>query len=387
MDIMIKEELAKLIEKFGGTSVSIYMPAHRAGRDTEQGPIRLKNLLKKAQKYLLTTGLRSRQIQTLLRPAENLLNDGPFWQYQNDGLALFLSAEGSRYYRLPLRFDELVVVTDRFHIKPLLPLFAADGRFFVLALSKNAIRLLECTRFSISKIDLEDVPTSLAQALRFDEPEKQLQYHTGTSAPRVGRGRPAIFHGHGAGSDEAKSNILRYFQEIDKGLQQLLREEKAPLVLAGVSYLLPIYRESNKYPHLVKKGIEGNPDDRSDEWLHQRAWEIIHPLFMKAQKQAAMQYHRLARASSDLSCNDLDKIVPAARDGRIETLFVSLGVQRWGIFDPRSRTVQLHDKEKAGNEDLLDFAAVHTILTGGTVYALEPENMPDDAVIAAIFRY
>jgi hypothetical protein len=30
-------------------------------------------------------------------------------------------------------------------------------------------------------------------------------------------------------------------------------------VLAGVEYLLPIYREANTYPHLLAEGIHGNP--------------------------------------------------------------------------------------------------------------------------------
>lgn len=387
MDVLTREGLRQLISKPGGVCVSIYMPTYRVGRETEQGPIRLKNLLKQAGEYLLTGGLRTPQIRTLLEPAQALLVNDLFWQYQSDGLALFLSSAGLLYYRLPLRFDELVVVTERFHIKPLLPLFAADGRFFVLAISQNVVRLLECTRYSIDGVDLEGVPASLAQALRFDDPEQQLQFHTGTSTPGVGGERSAIFHGHGVSVDDAKSNILRYFQKIDKGLQKLLRDEQAPLVLAGVEYLWPIYREANHYPHLVEEGIEGNPEDRSAEILHQQAWEIVRPLFTKAQQEAVRQYQRLSNLKSEQTSDNLGKIVSAAYSGRVETLFVAMGVQRWGTFDPQSHMVQLHEEAKPGDEDLLDFTAVQTILNGGTAYALEPEKMPETALLAAVFRY
>ena len=387
MDILTREELRKLISKPGGVCVSIYMPTYRVGRETEQGPIRLKNLLKEAEEHLLNSDLRTPQIRTLLEPAELLLVDGLFWQYQSDGLALFLSSAGLRYYRLPLRFDALVVVTDRFHIKPLFPLFTADGRLFVLAISQNEVRLLQCTRYSVSEVDLREVPASLAQALRFDDPEKRLQFHTGTSTPG-GRGkRAALFHGHGLGVDDAKANILRYFHKIDKGLQELFRDEQAPLVLAGVEYLLPIYQKANSYPHLVEEGIEGNPEELSAEVLQQCAWEIVHPLFAKAQKEAAMQYQRLSNVNSEQASDDLGKIVPAAYGGQVKTLFVAIGVQRWGMFDPQSSMVRLHEEAKPGDGDLLDFAAVQTFLNGGTAYALEPGNMPGDFPIAAIFRY
>jgi hypothetical protein len=48
---------------------------------------------------------------------------------------------------------------------------------------------------------------------------------------------------------------------------------------------------------------------------------------------------------------------------------------------------QLRDEPQPGDEDLLDSAAVHTFLNGGTVYAVEPVEVPDEATLAAVFRY
>jgi|GEM_PF-5717218 hypothetical protein len=50
-------------------------------------------------------------------------------------------------------------------------------------------------------------------------------------------------------------------------------------------------------------------------------------------------------------------------------------------------TVDLHSEAELGDEDLLDAAATHTLLNGGTVYAVEPEKVPDQALLAAVFRY
>ena len=100
-----------------------------------------------------------------------------------------------------------------------------------------------------------------------------------------------------------------------------------------------------------------------------------------------MQYQRLSNVNSEQASDDLGKIVPAAHGGRVETLFVAIGVQRWGMFDPQLSMVRLHEEAKPGDEDLLDFAAVQTFLNGGTTYALEPGNMPGYSSIAAIFRY
>ena len=77
----------------------------------------------------------------------------------------------------------------------------------------------------------------------------------------------------------------------------------------------------------------------------------------------------------------------AAYDARVDTLFVAVGMQQWGSFDADSRTVEVHQEAIAGHEDLLDAAAIHTLLGRGTVHALAPEQMPDRTPAAAVLRY
>jgi hypothetical protein len=336
-----------------------------------------------AQERLTEMEVSSQDVHELLAPMEKFLRDGLFWKHQSDGLAIFLSAGFFRYYRLPYSFDESVVVTDRFHIKPLLSLLTGDGRFYILALSQNKVRLLQCTRHSVSEVDLGDVPASLAEALRYDDSERQLQFHT-TGPTGKGKGA-AIFHGHGVGIDDAKVNILRYFRQIDQGLSGLLKGEQIPLVLVGVDYLHPIYREANTYPYLVSDGVVGNPDKLRTDELHERAWAVIEPQFKKQMQDAAARYKQLlasAQASSDLR-----KVIPAAYHGRTDVLFVAVGIQSWGKFDPETNRIEIHKEAEPGDEDLLDFAAIHTFLNGGTVYAVMPEQVPDDSSVAAVLRY
>jgi hypothetical protein len=368
--------------------VSIYMPTHRVGREMQQDPIRLKNLLSKAREGLGNKGLRKPEIEDLLRPAESLLTDSSFWQHQSDGLAIFVSPDFFRYYRLPANFEDLLVIAERFHLKPLYPVLSGDGQFYILALSQNDIRLLHGSRFSIAEVDLGNVPTSLQQALWFEDPERQLQYHTGTAAPGGAGGRPSIFHGHGVSDEDEKSEILlRYFQRVDKGLMELLSDERYPLLLAGVDYLLPIYQQANSYPHLVDTFIEGNPDELSAAELHQQAWEIIRPIFRSDQRKALEYFEELHGSGSDLASTDLESVIPAAHYGRVETLFVALDVQHWGKYDPQNGLVERHSEFQPGDQDLLDLAAMQTRLNGGTVYALDPEKMPAEALLAAVYRY
>ena len=383
MDLLSRTELKSLAGLQNEACVSLYLPTHQAGPEIQQDPIRLKNLLSEAEKQLSALGIRTPEITHLLAPGRALAMDHVFWRYQSEGLALFLSATEFRYYRLPLAFVETVVVTTRFHLKPLLPLFFSGGRFFLLTLSQNEVQLFECTQHEIDEVSLADMPTSLAEALKYDDPEKQLQFHTGASG---GRGRrAAIFHGQGVGIDDNKNNILRFFQQLDAGLNEILHNERAPLVLAGVDYLLPIYREANHYRFLVSEGVTGNPEGASTKDLHQQAWALVQPLFQQTQAETKAQYQQLS--GTDRASAALEEIAPAAYQGRVDALFVAVGVQQWGIFHPDDHTVEVHGEAGPGREDLLDFSALHTFLNGGAVYATASDQIPADAPLVAVFRY
>ena len=379
MKVLSREDLKGLIEAQRAPSVSIYMPAHRTG-DTSQDPIRLRNLLKQAEERLQKFEMRSVDARAVLAPAQDLLPDTNFWQHQGDGLALFLSKEMFRYYQLPREFQELVVVTDRFHVKPLLPLFSQDGNFFILALSRNLVRLLQCTRYSVREVTPEEMPSSLAEALQFDQREKQLQFRSSAQG-----GKAAIFHGHGAAKEMKKSDILRYFQKVNQGMSEILRGEQSPLVLAAVDYLHPIYRKANTYQYLMGGGIEGNPDEVTETQLQRKGWALLEPYFEKSREEKLGEYR--SQAGTGSAIDDVERVARAAYNGLVSTLFVAAGKQEWGLFDEKNQTICSCKIGMAGAQDILDFAAVHTLANGGEVYVLEPDLMPTSKPLAAILRY
>jgi hypothetical protein len=155
--------------------------------------------------------------------------------------------------------------------------------------------------------------------------------------------------------------------------------------MAGVEYLHPIYREINTYSHLIVEGVTGNPEDLSFEELHNCAWSVVEPLFLKAQKEAIGMFKQLAK--TERASHDVKEVITAAYFGRVEALLVPVGIHQWGYFDPDENRIYLRESAGPYDEDLLDFAAIQTYLHGGTVYAVEPKNMPDNLPIAAVFRY
>lgn len=384
MDLLSKEEIRNLITERDGLCVSIYLPTHRV--ESEQDPIRFKNLIKEARQKLLERDLTNKEVDSMLEEAQNLLDDKTFWQHQSDALAVFIDKEQTQVYRLPLEnVEDLALVGDHFYVKPLMALLSGDGQFYVLALSQNQVRLFQATRYLINELELGDIPTSLAEALKYDVPERQIQFHTETGG---GTGkRPAMFHGQGVGTDEAreKKDILEFFRQVDNGIRRLLHEDKTPVVLACVDYLCSIYREANSFANLMQNVVKGNPDEVKPQELHEKAWQIVAPLFERDKHEARDKYNQLAGTGKTSA--EVPEIILAAKTGQVETLFVPATVHKWGRYDRDSGEIELYEGDGYNGEDLLDSAAMYTFMNGGTVYVVEPEAVPGDEEVAAVYRY
>ena len=387
MSLISQHDLTTLSQTSGGPCVSIFMPTVRAG-ETLQNPIRFKNLLRDTEERLAGWGLRNGQSEALLEPVRRLADDRPFWEHPSDGLALFRSPDLFRTYRVPVALRELSVVERRFHLKPLFPLLSGDGTFYVLALSLKSIRLIQASRYSAREVELGDIPQSFEAAM--GRLSRQFSQHPGTHTAAKTVSRIPIFHGHGSGEDDLKAEIRKYFQIVDDRLAHLAVDvdRDAPFVLAGVEYLLPRYHEASKLPHILDEGLTGNSDGLSAEELRDEAWEIVEPLFTADRRRAAERFGDLA--GTGLASHELAEILPAAHDGRVDSLFTARGVRVWGTYDEAARTARFQEDQGAqvnGSEDLLDHAAVQTFLHAGAVYAVERRLERQGYAVAAVFRY
>ncbi|OEH85316.1 hypothetical protein BHU72_04265 [Desulfuribacillus stibiiarsenatis] len=383
MAVFTRENIKQLMGHGDKLCISIYLPTGTTGAEGKQGQIRLKNLLRQAQDQMIENGYKKQDIEGLTEPIQTLISDTLFWSYQRGGLAIFLAENVFEYYQVPYEFEELAIIAQNFHLKPLMPLFVEDGTFYVLALNQKHVKLLACSRFLHYEIPLEDVPTSLEEYLKYDDPERQLQFSSFNPAGGVGRS-VASYHGHSL-SDEEKTNLLRFFQEIEKGVRKTLQDSRSPLILAGVEYYLPMYREANQYSTVIEPGIVGSVEAFSNDELHEKAWEIVESYFQQAREEALSKYQEIV--GTGRTSTDIKEIVLGAYTGRIATMFVASGKQQWGRFDKDTSEVILEDQSTIENQDLLNDAAIQTFLNNGTVYVVSEKLVPDNKEVAAMFRF
>lgn len=384
MDDLTIERAMDLARQHGGHRVSLYMPTRPfVPGSPDENATRLKNLLRQAEVELGLRDLRPGEIERLLDPARSLTDDVPFWMRAEEGLAVLLGPEGMTAVRLPAAVPEMVRVNSRFYIRPLLPHIETGGRYWLLFISQKSVRLYSGTREGLTELPAEGLPASLAEALRWDDFEKtSLQFHSNMSGTGSGRSAPVY---HGNKEPDIKNELARFFRQIDRALHERLRDSDAPLLLAGVDYLIPIYRDVNSYPNLVHEAVTGNAEIMPLPELHERALQALRRLAKDESKQLASQVEEAWGSSK--TTPDPETIVPAAFGGRVDTLVLSGADQWWGRYDDATGRATLHRTPAEGDEDLLDLAALQTLEKGGAVVNLPAEDMPRGHSAVALLRY
>jgi hypothetical protein len=387
MERFTSKDLRELAGITAPHCISIYMPVYRKGREMQQNPVRLRNLLGQAEEKLRQAGLRGPKVAALLQPATDLLPNEFFWQRQGNGLAMFLSSAGMLHYATSRAFAEQVVWGKRYHLVPLLPLVADDAPFFILSLSLKKIRLIEATRQAAVEREVPGVPHGIEELEQYVDAEPCLQFHTATP-PAVGpRKRQAVFHSHGADVDElgVKTREAEYCHLVAEKVQRVLAEETAPLVLACDKALAGLYRKTNRYAHLLDAEVEGNPDYLGNEQLRDAAWPLIETMLAERRRQAIQQYREAEAAGC--GSHQLRDVLLAGLDGRIASLLLADNGRCYGQLDEERREVYVHEQPQAGDEDLLNCALSLAARENAALHAIPQEQMPDKAPVAAVFRW
>lgn len=383
--LMTREQLLQLAGLHGSNCVSIFIPTERAGNsvDAGHGQLRLKNNLKEVGNILDEEGLSAKKKKEILGPLDKLLEDDQFWRNQSDGLAVYTDGKKTHTFTLPVHFKPQVYVKDHYYMLPVIPYFNDDGIFYLLSVSMQHVKLYECSKHFIEEIVVDDLtPGRLEDVVGYDFEQKSLQNRSGQ-----GGESGAMFHGQGAGKDDKGMEKEKFFRAVDTGVMQVLKAQKAPLVLACVDEYYPVYEKVTSYAHLFEKHISGNPDEMDPLELHDEGWLLLEDHFRKVREE---KKHALRDASAGpKASSDAREIIPAAVDRRVDTLFIEAEKDLFGIYDMENRTVELAAPgDRSYQASLYNLAAVHTLLNGGEVYIAGEDEMPlQGTELNALLRY
>ena len=375
IDVPTPAMLAELAKHRHSPSASLYVPSAPAageGRaplafDTDAARTALRSLTGRVREELAALGAPAEAVEALLSALKSLEQDREFWSSRARTVAVFASPDGLRAFRLMNELPAHASVGDRFDLGPLLraATFPHDG--YALAVTAGEARLIALE----SDSSHHAVPLDLPE----DAGEQIL-------SPTIESGR---FDRRGAdGALGPKREQTRYCAVVQEAaLAQIAALGDRPLVLTASDDLATAYREVNSYPGLLADGIDGNPSSWSDEEIAARAREILERHYAARIADWRERFGDL-RARNQASAQ-LSDVASAVAAGLVDTLCYDLEDRQEGAIDEFGITA-LAAEPGPETYAIVDELAARVLRTGGTVYAVRRDELPEDSPVAATFR-
>jgi hypothetical protein len=373
----------QVVEELVGTAgpcITVILPPYRPGEPGKPAGTILKTELQEAAKQLAARKIAQPAIEELLEPLRQFSHEER--SLAGSGFARVLFRAPGVFHQFELRNPPqpaaACIVGDCFFIRPFLKSLAIPEKVYVLDLTKKAASLFACGVTGVTPLELpKETPRTLEEALNFDAPDHDLMNRS-SAGPSTGAMRGVQF-GTGYGRESEHAHLHDYYRAIDRGVSEVLRNHPAPLILAGVEEDTAVYRAVNTYPLLVAAGIGGATMAASEVLRH--APEIA---LLDWERRTAV---RLAEARERFAPSrftlDLEAILRAAAEARVADLYLDENAQRVGNFEGKI----FGGHGNWHNEDLLNVAAVETLLARGAVYPLPSHAIVGGAVAAATLRY
>ncbi len=363
----------------------MYVPMCHRYPESQENPARLRRVIEEAEARLMQGGISAHDVARLLDPARELERDGE--SLRRGGVhatALLLAADFCRCYRLPFDCPQTVDVGKAFYLAPLVRLLDWPVECFVLALSMNSVRLFRCTRDELHSIEVPaPTPQSESDYLAGTDVGRPLRFQTSVGTPPAG-GQVMSVHSQTSYKDDAKLRRHEYVQVVARQVARQLEPESSPLVLAAVKELHPVFQQAYTGSDLIEPGIHGSPDELSDVEIREQAVRLVEARHAGEVQAVCERYGRAAHTPR--GTNQLDQIVAAAAQGRIDSLVAGFGQRIWGAWDPQPQRVSFRT-DRPDRMDLIDLALRETLRHGGHVCVVPPQEVPDGAVAVAVLRW
>jgi Bacterial archaeo-eukaryotic release factor family 3 len=344
-----------------------------AGNESGGIATELKDAIRAIRRQLQTRGVEEEE---LLSPFAGIAANirGP--------VIILRSPSIMRVNRVPW-VRPIVKVGDRFDVRTVLTVHAAQKSFYLLALSQNRTRLLKCTEDSSEEVAFPaGFPTSLAEAMQTRQPDHVLD-NWASGGPSIGTG--SVMFGTSSDRDDKDEYLLHFFVELDKGVNALLRQSRVPLIPVGVEHEIALYGRVNTYQHLLDPGVQGAPDGLEGGEMHRRALQLLDQRSQEPGQGGLADFDK--RVGMGRASIHVHEIVVAAYEGRVSNLFFQMDAVYVGTYDPARQRVKRTDDPLDSPVDLIDAAAIQTILQGGEAGILPASAMPNGVPVCALFRY
>ena len=368
VDVPSRFEIEALNRYRGEACVSIYLPTTPLSQHTDQNRLELKNLAKEAAAQLQELGVAGDRLAGFEELFDDLCADDDFWRLQANSLAVLARPDRIRTYRLANDLKPTLEVSDRFHLKPLLRAITFPHSALVLALSENAVRLVEMhADLPANTVNVPDLPKDAASAV-------------GTTTLNS-RSHSARIHG----SEGKNVRLVQYARKVEAAMRPVLTGRETPLVLAALDRLQSSYRSVNTYPNLLKDRLLMSADEASDAELATAARPLLDAHYARQIEEFRTVFE--TRKGEGRATADMSDAARAATYGAIDTILVNMESVVPGKVDDATGALTFADVQGPTSYGIVDEIAGRALASGARVFSVRETDLPEGDQLSAVLRY
>lgn len=355
----MNEILNKFKDVTSKCCVTIILTTHRTKPDNEKDPILLKNLVKDAEKRILThceKEMAEKIINKLNTLALNIDH-----RHNLEGLVLFVNENIAEYVRVPLNVDNRVVVDDSFHTRDLVRAIHSQTGYYVLVLSRQKARMIE----ALSDKAVEEITVGFP-----------IENETTTVPP-----------GSASNANKVTSLSLEFFNLADKKLNEVYKLKPMPVIVCTDESNYSEYLKIADKKDIFLGNVKGNKMPDKAHHIVSSVWPVVQELQNVQNKKRLSELD--AAVNNTKYVTDFNDIWSALNEGRGRTLFV-----KQGYFQPArivDNQIQLVAPNMATEpdvvDDIIDEMLEKNMKNGGDAVFMQEDELEQFQGLVLVTRY
>ena len=283
-------------------------------------------------------------------------------------VAYFKSPSLEGYYPLAEINEDLCVVANSYHLKPLFGLIQVKPNYALIRLDDSAVTLHTGSIAGMyqSKIFERKADDTVRPLIADVSPVKRRLLS-------MERRRAE------------KSAGTRFYRQAASSIRRHVNLDEVPAILMGSAKTIKAFIAANRFKASFIRTI--NTDKifvaNEFEYLHQLALESLAGHDVSRALKGIFDFTHLRRFGSAIDA--LGQVAKAAEEGIIKSLLIRRGVNIWSDPNPSSAVMQFGQNEPAGaTDDVLDDIGELVLATGGEVHLVNARDMPTQSPVAAV---
>ncbi|MFE0652330.1 chemotaxis protein [Streptomyces sp. NPDC059534] len=357
------EGLADLRRPRPYPALSLVMPTHRREPDNTQDPVRLRNLLARAEKALEEDPAVTRERRAdVVGRLEQAVAEVDL-AHAEEGLVIHVAPGEHHVWSLARTVPERVVLADTFLTRNLVAAEAAERPYWALALAADRISLWS----GGSERAVEHTADGFPLTRSLDDPDAERKERVGDL--------PSTFR-----DEDARS----FFREAHEALRTVLASSPRLLYVIGEAPAVALLEETGSLP----QGTTSVPHGGLAQGPAEAVRKALAPLL--AAHREALTTTVLAELDAARGRREyaggLDEVWQAVQAGRIRLLAVEEHY-RTTVRDQGDHLEPAEGSDLDSRDDIVDEIVEQALETGAEVRFVPDDALADSTRIAAVLRY